>query len=474
MSERSSNWWEGYRPPPAPVFSNASGVARFDEAHRRRLPRERRRLRTAPRRRRSPHRAPRPDDAGAAQDDAARERLGPGAIGRRPRCRGPRRHRARAVRGGGVDRRRRRLRDRRPGTWTLPPRRHARRLPAARHQGFVCALGRRIPRRRRAHGHPKAPELSIVLEREAFLPDANVRIGLRTFRIDDVDVTVSRVPNDLLLDAKRDFRNFAFTADTLGLVTVSRWKPRRRRGPRMVVARGRAARPRHAVAGRLRRARTIGRTRAARHLLRHRPRPARQALGEPVARLGRHLALEQARAGRARVHDREPASATGSRPGAATGQVQGWTGAIVEKRGMPPVRTDARGLVTIPTPGGVPAGYAGPRTVNPSLRVVAIGEGSGVAVVDPRWRPPSSRAAIARSSTPTARSTVRDTPCIGRRSPGNPRERRTRCRTRAARSSHSAGPTERRSRSRMPHCPRAVRPTAQSSCRRGSRSAIGR
>src|SRR5207344_1697315 len=71
---------------------------------------------------------------------------------------------------------------------------------------------------------PKAPELSIVLEREAFLPDANVRIGLRTFRIDDVDVTVSRVPNDLLLDPKRDFRNFAFTTDTAGLVPVSRWK----------------------------------------------------------------------------------------------------------------------------------------------------------------------------------------------------------------------------------------------------------
>ena len=231
---------------------------------------------------------------------------------------------------------------------------------------------------------PKAPELSIVLEREAFLPDANVRIGLRTFRIDDVDVTVSRVPNDLLLDSKRDFRNFAFTADTIGLVPVSRWKHVVGAGPEWSWREGEVLVPDTLSPGAY-----VVRGRSG--ALERRAIFFVTDLGLLVKRSASQLLVSAGtlRASKPAPDVRvftivNPAPASIRRP---AGQGQGWTGAIVEKRGMPPVRTDARGLVTIPTPGGVPAGYTGPRRVNPPLRVVAIGEGFGVAVVDPPLAP---------------------------------------------------------------------------------------
>src|SRR5262249_17850441 len=70
---------------------------------------------------------------------------------------------------------------------------------------------------------PKPPEFALVIEREAFLPEATVRIGLRSFRIDDLNLTVYRVPDALLLDATQDFRRYAATSDTTGLQRVDAW-----------------------------------------------------------------------------------------------------------------------------------------------------------------------------------------------------------------------------------------------------------
>src|SRR5205814_4199768 len=50
--------------------------------------------------------------------------------------------------------------------------------------------------------------------------------------------------------------------------------------------------------------------------------------------------------------------------------------------GVPPVRTDASGLVTVPTPGGVPATLGASAAKPPRLRIVAISEDHGIAVAD--------------------------------------------------------------------------------------------
>ena len=74
---------------------------------------------------------------------------------------------------------------------------------------------------------PKPQSFAFVLQREVFAPDDKQSIGLRAFRIAQVQVTVYRVPATRLLDAKRDYRAAYVTGtDTTGLERVQSWTHR--------------------------------------------------------------------------------------------------------------------------------------------------------------------------------------------------------------------------------------------------------
>lgn len=79
---------------------------------------------------------------------------------------------------------------------------------------------------------PLAPAFSFVLQREVMPPDEKQRLGLRAFRIGEIEMTLWRMPVARLLDAKKDFREtYVRGADTTGLERVSRWAQRVQDGP---------------------------------------------------------------------------------------------------------------------------------------------------------------------------------------------------------------------------------------------------
>src|SRR4029079_5322778 len=61
--------------------------------------------------------------------------------------------------------------------------------------------------------------------------------------------------------------------------------------------------------------------------------------------------------------------------------------AIAERAGVPPGRTDANGLATVPTPNAVPARVAGKLKCPARLRIVAVSEGHGAAIADAPMAP---------------------------------------------------------------------------------------
>jgi hypothetical protein len=79
---------------------------------------------------------------------------------------------------------------------------------------------------------PRAPALSLVLQREVFAPDEKQQVGVRAFRVARVDFTLWRMPAALLLDGTRDFRaTYVQGADTTGLVRVQAWAHEMPDGP---------------------------------------------------------------------------------------------------------------------------------------------------------------------------------------------------------------------------------------------------
>ena len=78
---------------------------------------------------------------------------------------------------------------------------------------------------------PNPPEFSLVMDREAFVPGTEMRVGLRSFRVGAVDLTLFSIPTPRLLDPARDFRQLAELPDTSGLRVVKRFDHAPAEGP---------------------------------------------------------------------------------------------------------------------------------------------------------------------------------------------------------------------------------------------------
>ena len=118
------------------------------------------------------------------------------------------------------------------GAWTLgelPPGRY--RVEVA-HEGFEPGTVREVAALREGEARelpalvatPRAPALSLVLQREVFAPEEKQQVGVRAFRTARVEFTLWRLPEARLLDPARDFRaTYVQGADTTGLVRAGAW-----------------------------------------------------------------------------------------------------------------------------------------------------------------------------------------------------------------------------------------------------------
>jgi hypothetical protein len=121
----------------------------------------------------------------------------------------------------------------------------------------------------------KPPEFAFVLDREAFLPDATIRIGLRSFRIDDFDLGVYRIPDARLLDATQDVRRPA-APPTHRAVRVTSWHHVVGAGPDWTWREGELLVPEQLPPARMCCAARGGGITRAIHAVRHRSRADRQ------------------------------------------------------------------------------------------------------------------------------------------------------------------------------------------------------
>jgi len=78
---------------------------------------------------------------------------------------------------------------------------------------------------------PKDPDFALVMDREALVPGTEMRVGLRSFRMDPIDLTLLSIPTARLLDPVRDFRQLADRTDLTGLSEVKRWLHTPAEGP---------------------------------------------------------------------------------------------------------------------------------------------------------------------------------------------------------------------------------------------------
>jgi uncharacterized protein YfaS (alpha-2-macroglobulin family) len=78
---------------------------------------------------------------------------------------------------------------------------------------------------------PRPPELAFVLEREVFGLEDRVKVALRAFRVGELTVSLWRVPYDQLIDPSRDFRRAVEGRDTTGFVRVTTFSHRTPDGP---------------------------------------------------------------------------------------------------------------------------------------------------------------------------------------------------------------------------------------------------
>jgi hypothetical protein len=229
--ERAAEWWEGFRPPPAPVYSDERGVARFPDLAGgywtvsaeapERMPFEARRV-AVRRGETTPVAAvlARP----ASLSGTVRLADGTPVAGVTVTARGP----AEGVGSSGAD-----------GGFTvegLPPGRYR---VEVTHEGFVPAALKEPVVLREGESRaglaltvaPRPPELAFVLEREAFGLDQPVKVGVRSYRVGQVDYVLYEIPAARLTDPARDFRALAQGADTSGLARVGRWTKATADGP---------------------------------------------------------------------------------------------------------------------------------------------------------------------------------------------------------------------------------------------------
>ncbi len=230
-SERAAEWWQGYRPPPAPTFSDGQGVARFPDLARGYwtvtaeasdlLPFE------------AGHVAVRRGEVTPLAVSLARPAFLSGVVrladgtpvaGLTVTARGP----AEAVGTTFAD-----------GSFTVggvPPGRY--RLEVT-HEGFAPAALKEPVTLREGEARaglaitvtPRPPELAFVLERQAFALDEPVKVGLRSYRVGLVDYALFAVPEARLLRGLEPAKPAASPEDTLGLEVVQRWQKATASGP---------------------------------------------------------------------------------------------------------------------------------------------------------------------------------------------------------------------------------------------------
>lgn len=108
------------------------------------------------------------------------------------------------------------------------------------HEGFEPGAVREITGLREGEARelpalvamPRAPALSLVLQREVFAPEDKQVVGVRAFRAARLEFTLWRLPAARLLDPGRDFRaTYVQGADTTGLERVRAWSHELPDGP---------------------------------------------------------------------------------------------------------------------------------------------------------------------------------------------------------------------------------------------------
>ena len=230
-SERAAQWWQGFRPPPAPSFTDAAGVARFRdlpagawsasvesegmlswEGHALAV----RRGETTP----VDVRMVKP----ARFSGTVRLADGTGVANVSVVARGP----AQGVGTSGAE-----------GLFTiedLPPGRYRLMImqeglaPTASREELTLAEGGARDGIELA-ANPLPPDLALVLPREAFTPDEKVTLVLRSFRVGVVDLSLLQIPALRLRDPAHDFRALAQNEDSTGLIPVRRWQKQAADGP---------------------------------------------------------------------------------------------------------------------------------------------------------------------------------------------------------------------------------------------------
>jgi len=230
-TERAAQWWQGYRPPPAPVFTDAHGIARFQDLQAGTwsasveseglLGWEGQNLSV---RRGDSTRVDVRLVKPARISGTVRLADGTGVANVSVVARGP----AQSVGTSGVD-----------GLFSIEDLQPGRYHVMIMQEGFAPAVGKEeivlAEGGARAGVEivaiPRPPELALVLQREAFMPDEKVTLALRSFRVGMVDLALYQIPAMSLWDAAHDFRALAQNRDTTGLIAVRHWQKQTADGP---------------------------------------------------------------------------------------------------------------------------------------------------------------------------------------------------------------------------------------------------
>ncbi len=231
VSERSGRWWESMRPAPAPVFTDAKGIARFIDIESGNwtitvesaglMPTESRQVQVQRGQTTTiPSTLVRPASLGGTVRLADGTALPNITV----TARGP----MEGVGTSGPE-----------GEFTIEGLLPGRYRLDISQEGFEPYQGRESYALQEGDSRgdiavavrPKPPEFAVVMDREALVPGTEMRVGLRSFRIEHVDLALFSIPTPRLLDPTRDFRQLADLPDTSGLPAGKRWQHTPAEGP---------------------------------------------------------------------------------------------------------------------------------------------------------------------------------------------------------------------------------------------------
>jgi hypothetical protein len=223
---------------------------------------------------------------------------------------------------------------------------------------------------------PRRPEFAIVMDREALVPGTEMRVGLRSFRINQVDLTLFSIPTARLLDPARDFRQLAEIPDTSGLPAVKRWNHTPAEGPPYAWREEQVLLPPDLAPGAyLLRARSGALERRAiffvtdlgllvmRSPMRALVSAATLKTGQPVAGAAIYVAGGGFRSGMD-----------------SPGKPRSWPGAVRAAISQPHLATDARGMVVITGGSNLP-----------QTRIIAVSADHGISVAESPLSPSASQ-----------------------------------------------------------------------------------